>query len=333
MKSLGLSLHMLHPFAAVIARSGGDGHRFLAEVGVDPSAPRETFVAGAAVDRAVDRLAEERGDPALALTLARTAVTYPFGFFEHLAWTGATVRDAFDRVARFYGIITNRVTVRIEDRDDGVVSFTQHPVRGAARGSKVTEFALALGVLRARQAAGGLMVRAVRFVHPAPPGTESRYRELFAAPVHFGQEVDAVELDAVDLQRTVGTADATAAAALEAEALKILQRTDDFLARVRQSLVGNVKQPTHGLAEVARRMNVSQRTVQRRLGEHETSLRVIADEVRRDQALALLDGGTAIGAAAFALGFAHAPAFHKAFVRWTGMTPGAYLTGRRHGCA
>ena len=127
----------------------------------------------------------------------------------------------------------------------------------------------------------------------------------------------------------VGTADATAAAALEAEALRILPRTDDFLARVRRSLLENVNQPAYGLAEVARAMKVSQRTVQRRLEQQQTSLRALADEVRRAHAFTLLEGGTAIGAAGYALGFAHAPAFHKAFVRWTGTTPGGYLAERR----
>jgi AraC-like DNA-binding protein len=76
---------------------------------------------------------------------------------------------------------------------------------------------------------------------------------------------------------------------------------------------------------VARRLGVSARTLQRRLGEQGTSFAAIVDEVRRDLArreVAL--GKRSFGEIAFLLGFSQASAFDRAFRRWTGSTPSAY---------
>ncbi len=48
------------------------------------------------------------------------------------------------------------------------------------------------------------------------------------------------------------------------------------------------------LADLAPQLHMSARTLQRRLGEWGTSLQAELDEVRRQQALYFLEGGTAI---------------------------------------
>jgi AraC-like DNA-binding protein len=67
---------------------------------------------------------------------------------------------------------------------------------------------------------------------------------------------------------------------------------------------------------------VSVATLRRRLEEEGTTFTGLVDEVRRDLAERhLSDPHRTISEVAFMLGFAHAPAFHKAFRRWTGATP------------
>jgi AraC-like DNA-binding protein len=80
-----------------------------------------------------------------------------------------------------------------------------------------------------------------------------------------------------------------------------------------------------GADQVARRLAVSLRTLHRRLAEEGTSHGELVDEVRREQAmLHLASNRFSIGEIAFLLGFAHPNGFHKAFKRWTRMTPAQY---------
>jgi AraC-like DNA-binding protein len=70
---------------------------------------------------------------------------------------------------------------------------------------------------------------------------------------------------------------------------------------------------------------MSPRTLQRRLHEENTSHQQLLDELRRELAQRYLREPTiAIGETAFLLGFSEPSAFHRAFKRWTGTTPGTF---------
>ena len=66
-------------------------------------------------------------------------------------------------------------------------------------------------------------------------------------------------------------------------------------------------------------------TLRRRLEEEGTTFTELVDELRRDLAERYLrDSRRSISEIATLLGFSHAPAFHKAFRRWKGVTPSAH---------
>jgi AraC-like DNA-binding protein len=315
----GLSLVLLRPLAQVIARIGGDSAQFLKDLGVDASSPEDAQVDAALADRVLAELGAARGDPAFGLTLARTAVTYPLGFFDHLVWPGATVRDALERSSRFYALLTSRSTLVLEERD-GSATIVQRIATGAPRGTVLTEFAFASFVLRARRAAGTLKVRALRFMHTADLAI---YTDLFDAPVTFGEREDALDLDSIELARVLGTADATTARVLEEQAVR-MTKAPSFLDGVRDAIRRGLREPNNDLPALAETLGISERTLQRRLSEHGTSLRDLIDDVRKEEAIRLLRSGASAAEIALEIGFARPQAFHKAFVRWTGVTPGAF---------
>ena len=78
-------------------------------------------------------------------------------------------------------------------------------------------------------------------------------------------------------------------------------------------------------AAIAADLGLPPRTLQRRLASDGTSFGSLLEEVRRELALRLLsEPRTSVAEVAFALGFADQTAFHRAFVRWTGSTPGEH---------
>lgn len=325
----GLSLVLLRPLAQVVGRIGGDGARFLADLEIDPEESIDALVDAALVDATLDALASERGDPALGLTLAKAAAIHPLGFFDHLVWPGATVREALARSKRFYGLITTRSVLSLDEVGE-VVTLGQTTPTGAPRGTVLTEMAFGSVVLRARQAAGAFRLREARFVHPRA-AEPARYEEVFEAPVRFEAGSDAIDCDRAELDRTLGTADPIAAAALEAEATRMTEargHDERFLDAVRGGVRRALGGQEQSLGGVARALGISERTLQRRLNEHGTSLRTLVDAVRKDVATRRLREGASTTVLAYELGFATPQAFHKAFLRWTGSTPGAFRSGK-----
>lgn len=79
------------------------------------------------------------------------------------------------------------------------------------------------------------------------------------------------------------------------------------------------------LSQTARAMNMTSRTLIRRLEADGTSFQAIKDALRRDIAIRDLQAGRkSIDAIAHDVGFSSAANFHRAFQRWTGSTPGSY---------
>ena len=80
--------------------------------------------------------------------------------------------------------------------------------------------------------------------------------------------------------------------------------------------------------QVARRLNMSKRSLQRRLTEEGTSFKEVLTQVRSDLARRYLrDSDLSVPEISHLLGFRENSSFFRAFQNWTGTTPGAYRGG------
>jgi AraC-like DNA-binding protein len=103
-----------------------------------------------------------------------------------------------------------------------------------------------------------------------------------------------------------------------------LQLRAGVAGRVRETLLVRPGAPW-SLADVARRLRMSQRTLRRRLRSEGLSFRQLFGEVRAHVAIGYLrNTELPIGDVAAALGFADETSFRSAFRRWTGQGPREY---------
>jgi AraC-like DNA-binding protein len=96
-----------------------------------------------------------------------------------------------------------------------------------------------------------------------------------------------------------------------------------FSSRVRAAMTPLLASGDVTIERVAVDLGTSPRSVQRRLQEDRTSFQRVLDDLRKDIAIEYLTGQVhSIAEIALLLGFSDQTAFHRAFVRWTGRTPG-----------
>ncbi|MFW5877013.1 MAG: helix-turn-helix transcriptional regulator [Myxococcota bacterium] len=99
--------------------------------------------------------------------------------------------------------------------------------------------------------------------------------------------------------------------------------------RVRSMLATGLANGDANATEVAKRLGVSTRTLTRRLERDGTSLKELADDLRRRLALQYVGSrDLPLSEVALLLGFSQTSAFHRAFRRWTGQTPLEYRRAR-----
>ncbi|MBA2544770.1 MAG: AraC family transcriptional regulator ligand-binding domain-containing protein [Deltaproteobacteria bacterium] len=316
----GISVALLRPLAELLGRLDIDGAAFLAGLGIDEQMAPNTYVSALEVDRRLAEIAAQRGDPAFALTLAKTSVVRPLGLFGHLVWLSGTLRDALERAVKFYAMVTRRTTLVLEERG-AIATIRSRPVDNAPRGRILTEFPFASLALRARGATDGVFAaRAVRFTHAGEP--TPAYDEVFRAPVTFGASIDELELDVAQLDLKLASADPITSAAIEAQVAQLTAAPpgNPVLDRVRRAVVASL--PEVGSPDaIAKQLGISARTLRRQLEQQGQTLRALVDDVRRTRADELLAAGRSIKDVAFELGFSEPSAFSRAYKRWTGKAP------------
>ncbi|NVK37577.1 MAG: AraC family transcriptional regulator [Gammaproteobacteria bacterium] len=104
--------------------------------------------------------------------------------------------------------------------------------------------------------------------------------------------------------------------------------TASINAQIRRILEVSSELEMPDFESVAYQLNTSTQTLRRRLKEEDTSFQAIKDQVRRDLAIChLSENKYSINDIALKVGFTEPSTFHRAFKKWTGVTPGDYRAG------
>jgi AraC-like DNA-binding protein len=109
--------------------------------------------------------------------------------------------------------------------------------------------------------------------------------------------------------------------------------TDDpFLKCLQSVLLKAIPEGGATLPKVAKGMNLSPRTLQRRLVEYNLSYQALLDAVREQLARRYLSRTSLmLSEIPFLLGYSDQSAFNRAFRSWTAMTPGRFRQLERAG--
>ncbi|MFC9896322.1 AraC family transcriptional regulator ligand-binding domain-containing protein [Nocardia sp. NPDC127579] len=157
--------------------------------------------------------------------------------------------------------------------------------------------------------------------------------EHFDIPIAEGAEYHTVALEATELEQPMPMASPHIAVKFDRECGELLERRglhQGVAGAVREMLMrqmtGRVSQE-----EVAAGLNLSLRTMRRRLAEEGTSYRQLCSETYGSLAEDLLSTGLTVEDVAFRMGYSGAPSFSNAFKQWRGVSPGRFARTIAHG--
>jgi AraC-like DNA-binding protein len=170
------------------------------------------------------------------------------------------------------------------------------------------------------------------FNYPCPAHVDE-YRHLFYCPLKFDQPRTEIRFKKRFLQLPIVKDELALKEFLKSSPQDLLARPDDrqsYTARIRAIIGNDLSQDLPDFDHIASDMHLSPQTLRRRLKEENTSYQEIKDHLRRDQAIYYLSRNDyPINEIAHLIGFTEPSTFHRAFKKWTGLTPGAYRQGER----
>lgn len=326
----------VHQVCAEALRSGIRAAEWRILTGLDPAEltdfarrvpATQLFQVWEAVMRRLD-------DPGFPVRAARAAGRDARSAVYFLAAASASVREGIATSVANVSAWTTAYTVTAADRH-GDIALTidgLDPARLGARCEAEFQIADFLTSLRLAMGEGATPTR-VAFAHPAPRDT-AEHRAYFGPGLEFGAPHTEITMPAHLLDRPVPTAQpglatvladhvATLRASHDVPASHGVRLRDWFLVRFRTG-------ESTTAAAAARSLALSERTLHRRLAEEGTTFTRVRETTRRQYAVDLVrTTPRALKEIASLVGFADSRAFHRAYLRWTGTTPGQDRLARR----
>lgn len=249
----------------------------------------------------------------------------------------ATGHDALALCQRFWHFYGMGLTLAISTTADGVciLEFQTQPALVPATHRHVVLEAVIAGFVRGITGLQRIAPEhfTIWFDLEQPAYAEQVRQRL--GDVHWGMPTNCIRLPAHLLDKPLPQASPLAlqdAVSQCEQAERLLgKRTDDIAERVRRELtLSDDGYPS--LEAVAERLNMSTRTLRRRLQDQGLGFMDLLHAARRRDALSLL-ARPALEVAQIAqmLGYADPANFTRAFRQWTGLTPSAWRTSRHKG--
>jgi AraC-like DNA-binding protein len=311
-------------------RLGYDVGRLLSDVGFerldldDPDMQIPCAVVGAFFERS------QRAWP-LKNLWTRLAAETPIGAFrllDYLIVTSDNIREAYRQFARYSWLVGAPLAIDIREDEDPIrVAY----VMAAWVPACCVEYSVALDVRAlCAETETPVSFAYASFLHQ--PDDVSEIERLLGCPVRSCASWAGVALTREAWQAPLKRRDPVLRGVLQSQADAItppVAATNNLPLHVRRVLAPRLARGQMEIDVVARDLGMSSRTLQRRLAVAGRSYQELLDMVRRETAERYIaDRSLSIGEVAYLVGYSEPAAFHRAFKRWTGVTPQAFRQQR-----
>jgi AraC-like DNA-binding protein len=243
-----------------------------------------------------------------------------FNALGHAWLASGTLREALNRAARYAHITGEDRKRRLEDTAKGLTVTLSQSFKLPA----FMDLSMSILMSACRLNYGpDLNPVEVNFIHSQPACAEEYY-SYFRAPVKFNADNDSITLpaDAVDKRLPIGNPQL--AKICDQYIISYLAELDknNIVQRVKGAIIDMLPSGGVCVEKVAQRLNLSTRSLQRKLQGARTTFGALMDEVRQEMAEHYINDSTvSLTEIAFVLGYSEYSSFWRAYKRWTKISP------------
>jgi AraC-like DNA-binding protein len=281
----------------------------------------------------IERAAAATGDASFGLRLGASRDQHESGLIGFVLLNSSMLMDALGNLQRYFRVVGEGEEFEIE-RGGPYVTLRFRETDPELRGLRQNSDYIAAMLVRACRDLTRKRVSPVRveFIHRRP-NQKVEYDDVLGCPVKFNAEWDSLVYSVETTSLPVIGADNRLLKVLEGACLKILgptPRKQDLVHDVRELIVDKLAKGTAQFDEVARELNMSSKTLERRLAESGKTFSRLLDDIRCRLAKQYLsETAFRLDQISYLVGYSESAAFVRAFRRWTGTTPIQYRRRRR----
>jgi AraC-like DNA-binding protein len=243
-----------------------------------------------------------------------------------LSWkTSWQAGDILDRLQRYMVLVTDQGRIQLQEENSLSNLFLDRtPIRKGIEMANEVSFVMLTGVLH-EVTGQKILPSHVNFQHSNSFSSEA-LADFFECPVKFSATQNILQFRTESLQTRTIKADKSIhrflVDRLEEEKKGIFTESDQMLKDIRQLISESLPSGIPSIIQIANHLNMSARTLKRRLAEKELTFRDQVQMIQQETAQDLLHNSTlSIAEIAFQTGFSEQSAFNRAFKRWTKLSP------------
>lgn len=261
------------------------------------------------------------GDPYFAVRAAGMHQLGEMDIFDYLFMTSQTLGEGLLASVRQLPLLTTNGLLRVAAVSDGETTYSYRLLHAQeSRGGELAlHTAVAAWCMRACAATGQQIVPSqVSFAHRAPKSSRALTETFGTRQIDFGAPLTTFTFRNSDLGIPLTRADPVLSAILRRYARTLAPpRPATWLDHFRQALDKALRRGSPTLPEMASRLTVSPRTLQRQLAEHGTSWREELDGARQRRVeQSLHQVGIGLTRLAREMGYSSARSARRALTRW-----------------
>ena len=316
-------------------RHGARANDLYEAIGLNPSVldDPDNRIPFAQLVELYEKAADLTGDKDFGLHLGENIDPKLFDVVGYSALNSATLGEAFARVARYHSIWTDGASFKVEISEPTSAIIYRYLDESIVNHRQDSEMTLAIVATLCRNVCDpNWSPSAVEFRHAAPDDVSAHVR-LFRCQVTFNAPVDKLIFGSSSLLLPIARADPGLVKMLDRHAEELLAKfppRDTVIDNARTIISRELNGGNPSLERVAAQLGLTERTLQRKLHELGTSHNDLVEQIRRELAMRYLrEPEMAICEVAYLTGFSEPSSFHRAFKRWTGVTPREFRGERR----
>ncbi|NQX43154.1 AraC-type DNA-binding protein [Pedobacter steynii] len=273
-------------------------------------------------------------DKDMGLHLGEKATPPIIGQAGHLQQSDSDVLSAFRKTVYFTRTFTALYDFIFEEKDNKIFLYYE-PVQlwndiapETARHGVDIPFAATVNFVKVLSGQTVYPIK-VQYKYPKVSDT-SEHERIFKCRPSFNQPCNCIVFNRADLEIPILGYNPKLNIVIENMLHERLRQAAEgvrFSVKVKEAILNNYQFDFPQLENVAVFLNITPRTLQRKLQEENTTYRVLSDLVKYELAAALLKHNElSISEIAYKLGYTDPHTFRKAFKQWSGSTPAEYRT-------